>query len=324
MIPNYMLYNGNRELGLAEIAAINAALLTTCDGVFINANCSIKPGDVSTYEHIYFLLNKYHDEGLVYYWDYPNTGLQTDYVLPEADYLNWAKMIDSASSGETSFSLLQYLDGFGERGLQERSSMLVDVKREYWHYAISNMLPTTQFLHAPLSRTVEQTAFPTAQAYRYGVHQQPLAERLFTMSEIDTEGLALLSFGQMKRLRKASTEFRALIEQWTSSLPSDPDETAEHALVAVSADLFKEYRALTPTVPRRALSHLLSVTGFLALPVGLQLLLASIGVAEDALPAISAPTRPNKGMFYFLARVSRATQQSKKNHSERRYIPWEQ
>lgn len=301
-----MLYNGRQEIGLNELARINTALLTTCDFLYVNANYTVSQSNFTDYEHIRGILDTYIGEGIIRLWDYPGCK-QLDGVitLSQQDYTRWAKNIESNQQKEEVGRLDKYLEKISSS--LERSSMLVDIKKELWHYAVCNMLKADQIMFTQLSKQIE-LGLSKLKEYEYATKQEPLVQALFEISQVNTQGLALLSAPEMKKQIKQSKDFRSSIWRAQNGQVSDTDYL-NRELKTYMQSMSKEYSQKLPSAWNSALGHGLDIAALLP---GIGFYAGLISTTKNAVDDITSRTHDNKILLHFTARLAKITNKASK------------
>jgi len=315
--PKNMLYNGNPEIGLSEIASINSALLTTCDAVFINNNHRVRSDNAHVFEHVSEILEKYHASGLVSYWDYPTSPAQCDIILPNNDYFYWHSKIESSLKAQPLVSLYNYLEHNQFDSPQESASMMVDVKKEYWHYAICNMLRADQIMHMPLAKSIPVSGMHPMRSFRYAAIEKPLVDKLFELSDVNVDGLGMLQYSDMKRLRRSSKDFREFIKRNQESHDASEDDIVyfnKHLNDFVHS-LFQQYVSLRPSKPKSVFNQILNIVGFCTLPEGIGLAINAYAVGDGLVDDLLSKTFNDKSMLYFMTKLSNKTKRAEKQFS---------
>lgn len=303
-----MFYNGSLEIGLNELAGINTALLTACDFLYINANYMVTQADYESYEHIRGVMDAYIGEGLIRLWDYPGR-CQSDRVtvLPPQDYMHWNKIVGANQHGEQMKRLDDYLEQ--SSAFLERSSMLVDLKKEYWHYAICNMLKADQIMFTQLSKQIE-AELSQLDMYRYAGRQEPLVRRIFSLTQVNTQGLALLTAPEMKRQIRNSQDFRSYISQIQNE-SGDDSEYFQRELIEFMRDVCGQYARHMQTAPQSILGHGLNIAAFCPLP-GVSFAAGVIATAKGAFDDITTRTHDKRSLLHFTTRLAKLTNKAEK------------
>lgn len=306
-----MFYNGRQEIGLRELASINTALLSTSDYIFVNANYTIAKANLDDYEHISRVMDDYIEEGIIRLWDYPCTDwsdLVT--ILPQQDYSYWDRLVSGDEQMEELKQLNDYLSN-ADSSL-ERSSMVVDLKKERWHFAICHMLKADQIMLMPLQNEIK-TGREQLSNYKYATHQEPAVKKIFDLSGINMHGLALLKASEMKKQIKRSKDFREFISitQKDGLVATDEMDYFNDKLSEFMKALSKEYAKSIPSPFKSLLGHAMNTTALLISgPIGYALSAAS--EAEGVVNDITSKTFNNKSMLYFTARLARLTDKASK------------
>lgn len=301
-----MFYNGRLEIGLKELAGINMALLSTSDYIFVNANYTITKTKNDDYEHVHRVMNDYIEEGLIRLWDYPDTDWSNFVtVLPQKDYNYWARIVSGSEQMEELKQLDDYLCCVDS--LMERSSIVVDLKKERWHFAICHMLKADQIMLMPLQNEIKIRREQISN-YNYATHQKPAVKKIFDISGVNMRGLALLKASEMKRQIKRSKDFRDFISitQKEGVATTDEIDYFNGKVSEFMKALSKEYAKSLPSPFKSLLGHVMNTTAFLISgPISYALSAVSEvhGVAND----ITSKTFNNKSMLYFTARLARLT-----------------
>lgn len=301
-----MLYNGRQEIGIDELARINTALLTACDFLYVNANYSVSQANFESYEHICMVMDSYIKAGLVQLWDYPgDKQLDGVEILSEHDYMHWAKQIDKSRQKESIAQLDKYLNHASSP--LERSSMLVDLKKEYWQYAICNMLKADQIMFTQLSKQME-LELSQFKEYQYATIREPFVLRIFEITDINTRGLALLSASQMKKQIKAGKEFREYISRIQNGECGDTDYI-NHELNIFMKHMSKEYSQKLSSLPQSILGHSLNCAAFCTAP-GVSLLSSIVSLTKGVADDITSRKHDKKSLLHFTARLGKITRKA--------------
>jgi hypothetical protein len=307
MSSQMMLYNGNVEIGLQELASINTALLTSCDAIYLNANNYVKKNnDSSIYEHICTTIKFYEAEGIIRRWNYPNSPHDSSdtILLPANDYNVFSELIETRIHDEGLTSVYKFISDTA----QEKASMMLDYKREYWDYAICKMLNATQILLSPISQYSRDSEV-TLEPYSYPKTKQPLVSNIFKIARVDTVGLGLLTSKDMKSLIKSSKDFRLFIgncQRQQDVLQDGKDLNAD--LEKFMQSLYKQYERNLPSLAKTILGLGFNVVGFLSVAPMAELLLNILSAGKDVIGEIDSSVNFNKNkMLYFTSKLAKKT-----------------
>lgn len=302
-----MLYNGNVEIGLQELASINTALLTSCDTIYLNANNYVKKNiSSSIYEHICTTIKSYEAEGIIRRWNYPYShhDSRDTIILPTNDYNIFSKLIEMRMHDEGLTSVYKFLSDTA----QEKASMMLDYKREYWDYAICKMLNATQILLSPISQQTK-TSDEILEPYTYPETKRPLVSNIFKIAGVNTAGLGLLTSKDMKSLIKSSRDFRLFIgncQRHQDVLQGGKDLNAD--LEKFMQSLYKQYERNLPSPAKTMLSLGLNIVGFLSFTPIAELLLNIFSTGKDVIGEIDNSVNFNKNkMLYFTSKLAKKT-----------------
>ena len=310
-----MLYNGNVEIGLQELASINTALLTSCDAIYLNANNYVKKiNDSSIYEHICTMIKSYEAEGIIRRWNYPNSSHDSHdtIILPTNDYNVFSELIETRIHDEGLTSVYKFLTDTA----QEKASMMLDYKREYWDYAICKMLNATQILLSPISQC-SKASEDILDPYTYPEAKQPLISNIFRIASVDTVGLGLLTLKDMKSLIKSSKDFRLFVGNCQHNqdvLREEKDLNAD--LEKFIQSLYKQYERNLPSTTKIILGLLLNFAGFLSfMPPIMEFVLNIFSTGKDVIDEIDNSINFNKNkMLYFTSKLAKKTRKLQANH----------
>lgn len=308
-----MFYNGRQEIGLRELASINTALLSTSDYIFVNANYTIAKANLDDYEHISRVINDYIKEGIIQLWDYPCADWSEPVtILSQQDYNYWDRIVNGDEQTEDIKQLNNYLNCVDSS--LERSSMIVDLKKERWYFAICHMLRADQIMFLPFKNEIK-TGREQLHIYEYSVHQEPTIQKIFDFSEINMRGLALLKSSEMKKQIKRSKDFRDFISTAQKNGPVAKDEIDYYnkKLGEFIRALSKEYAKSIPSPFKSIFGHAINTTALL-IPEPFSCALSIASEAHEVTKDITSKTFNNKNMLYFIAHLAKLTaKKSKRN-----------
>ena len=151
-----ILYNDTYCIGIEELNNIYIALLTCADHIYINEGVEVDwqlPAEI--YSHIQQSLDVLHKNHLLIYWDFPyKEGISNaDIFLDKNQYMQWNNIINNIYfNGEELHSIYNFLCE-GKTLLspnEENTSKILLMRREYWTYALLNILSVDNVLvHHP-------------------------------------------------------------------------------------------------------------------------------------------------------------------------------
>lgn len=211
-----MLYNDKPEIGSAELSHIYLALLTSADSIVLNRNISPAKGlGKKEYATIEERLGYLEDNGLIAKWTYPfEIPSQSDpklIIFPEKDYSLWEQIINETFlSKKNLLSLFKALDDprHLKAGLvEERTSKIVAIRREYWSFATCSALKIDQILNSYGSFQPDPVK---SASYDFSRIKEPIIRKLFARFGIPD--LAVLKAEDICRLHKKNKPFRDIID----------------------------------------------------------------------------------------------------------------
>ena len=153
---NNILYNDTYCISLEELNNIYIALLTCADHIYINRGVEIDwqlPPEI--YTHIYHSLEVLHENKLIVYWDFPykKGSSDADLFVDKSQYMQWNDIINGIYfRGDDLHSIYNYLREGNTllSASEENTSKILLMRREYWTYALLNILPVNNVLiHHP-------------------------------------------------------------------------------------------------------------------------------------------------------------------------------
>lgn len=219
-----ILYCDKPEIGLNELGHIYLALITSADRIFINKNVSISKNlKTIAINHIENGIQTLLDKGLLRFWTYPNdipSQKQPNVVVfPEKDYSLWNNIINEVflrganlksifSTGKDDYALPTILE--------ERTSKIIAIRKEYWSLATCSVLNIDHILNSYGSW--EPNLFD-ASISDYNRLHKPLTQKLFDIYGIPN--LCVLSGNDVVNLNKNNKLFintiRAKINKYSNS-----------------------------------------------------------------------------------------------------------
>ena len=148
-----VLYNDSYSIGIDELNKIYLALLTVADKVYINGNVEVDWQVVPiAYKHIQDNLKILQAEGYLVFWHYPNERAvsKSEIVIDKNQYLMWDDIINKTFFNSEKTSSMFYYLATGKSFLdarEENTSKILLIRREYWTYALLEMLKADKVMN---------------------------------------------------------------------------------------------------------------------------------------------------------------------------------
>jgi hypothetical protein len=239
-----ILYNDRPEIGLGELSHIYLSLVFSAKTIYINRNTMVSRNQSKKcIEHIEDNLYYLKERGMVKYWTYPfdipSQSSPDVEIVPVEEYNIWEQIINETFlSGKNLISLLNLINELGrsQSGLiEERTSKIIIIKKEYWAFAICSALKLDQILN---SYGNFQPKLIRSKKYDFSRIKEPLIEKLF--SKFDIPDLSVLNGPDVHKLQKKGASFRSLINTRIVDQEGHPDaEIVENVFNDLCKDIFE-------------------------------------------------------------------------------------
>jgi hypothetical protein len=293
-----ILYNDRPEIGLPELSSIYLALISSADQIYINKDINIRSTlGKDVISHIDDNLSYLEDIGLVKKWSWPyTTPSQKKHdlvVFPEEDYFYWSTIINETFlRSKNLVSILNEANeiyGTSAYYQEERTSKLIEIKKEYMTFATCCTLKLDQILN----NFGKQDAPWTKTEYsRYINVKKPLIKKVFSAYGIPD--LWVLKGEDVESFHNKSFAFRSMVNLATI----DNENRTEKAFEYISSELFKFLdERISEASKSIAASILMNVYGLFFPPASFAPNL------NDAITEIS--NRQKYGFLYFLSGVKK-------------------
>jgi len=238
-----VLYNDSYCIGVEELNKIYLSLLTSADCIYINQNVEVDwqlPEPI--YQHIKKSLACLNEYGLINYWAFPyvtaSNAPQT--VLDRYEYKMWNDIINQTYfNRENMTSIFHYL-GEGNTHLpsiEENTSKILLIRREYWTYALLAMLHADKVLNYFPDWMPDQNKIPNLTTDRF---EDVAAKYVFSHS---ASSVFALEPSDVISLHKKNAKLRHQLNEKAenlSAVQSDIFNNLLHEAVDANTELIKQ------------------------------------------------------------------------------------
>ena len=250
LLQNRLYYDGDYEIGPAEIERLVQALLFLSDHVMLHASC--RPKAQLSAEHREWVIQQILglvEEGLLLIWDYPKSDAssikeetlgrlvnQTQIMRLSTDQYNSIYDNTSKKVSEYSTRLYQTVNrsDYGpaplEYGKLDGLSELVHVRTNLWSVSLAAALGATGIIVNQARRDRIERDLVTY--YRYSRVEEPLLQRFLDAQSIT--GLSTLNAKDIRDLQGMKSSFRKFLNQYTKQLDIHNSQTE---MVSLSQEL---------------------------------------------------------------------------------------
>jgi hypothetical protein len=306
-----MLYNDKPEIGIDQLCHIYSALITSADSVYINNQIAISSSQPKErIAHIENSLGYLADKGLIKYWSFPfeDPSQHKDIEIFSAkEYESWHKLINETflkgSNLISIFDLVNQPKLSNPQLLEERTSKIVAIRKEYWSFAVCSSLKLDQILN---SYGAWQPNLVKSLDFKVSTTRESLIQLLF--SKYGIPDLGTLQGEDIWHLHKKNGDFRAVVDSYiprTNAISSE--EIVSIAFDNMMRDVLELLHSILSNQNKSIVLNTLSnLAGLGYAP------LSFLPLGNDVLSEISR--RQQYGFLYFLSEVKTiANKRIKKN-----------
>lgn len=298
-----MLYNDRPEIDIEELSHIYMALITSADSVYINNKISVSTTQPKKrIEHIESSIGYLVDKGLIKFWSYPfDTPSQSDRkieIFSPKEYDKWHKVINETFLNGINlisiFSLVNEPNLSNPRHLEERTSKIVAIRKEYWSFAVCSSLKLDQILN---SYGTWQPNISNSKSLKLSTTAESLIRLLF--SHYGIPDLGYLKGEDIYYLNGKNKDFRAVIDSYLPKSNVLPNaEIVRTAFDNIIKVIFELTDSLLSTQKKSIFfSTVMNVAGIGFAPV------SWIPLGNDVLHEIAREQK--YGFIYFLSEVKK-------------------